>query len=195
MKSIQSVVVVMGGLFFSSSIFAGVYKCSDGLGNTSYQANPCAEENTAVEINVKTGGATDLSIKEKKKEIDAEFKKQQEDKNQKLIELEVKRKKDAAEQSALNQQLIKDNPIQYSAFAIPPYRSEKLPVLVKTYEMRLPEIEKFRRFAAKKALGTGECVRVESDELSVKSSSEQLVFSVDCSSAKTFYFNEKELSE
>jgi hypothetical protein len=67
--------------------------------------------------------------------------------------------------------------------------------VVKHYETRLPEIEKFRRLAAKKALATGECVRVESDELSAKSSSEQLVFSVDCSSAKTFYFNEKELAE
>lgn len=195
MKLIQSVVLVMGGLFFSSSILAGVYKCSDELGNTSYQANPCAEENTAVEINVKTGGATDLSIEQRKKEIDAELIKQQEAKNQKLIELDAKRKKDAAEQSALNQQLIKDNPIQYSPFAIPPYRFDRMSAVVRSYGTRLPEIEKFRRLAAKKALATGECVRVEADELSVKSSPEQLVFSVDCSSAKTFYFNEKELLE
>ncbi|MCK5830187.1 MAG: DUF4124 domain-containing protein [Methylococcales bacterium] len=199
MKLIQSVIVIIGGLFFSGSIFAGVYKCSDGQGNTSYQARPCAEEKKAIEINVKTGGAIDLSLKEKEdkkeKELDAEQKKQLEANNQKSIELEEKRKKDTAEQSALNQQLIKDNPIQYSAFAIPPYRSDRMPPIVKLYQSRLPEIEKFRRYAAKKALATGECLRVESDELSGKSSPEQLVFSVDCSSAQTFYFNEKELTE
>lgn len=195
MKLIQLVVAGIGLMFFSGSLLAGVYRCSDGQGNTSYQSKPCAKTNRGVEINVKTGGTTDLSLKQKKKERENELKKQKETTKQNLIELEAKRKKEAAEQSALNQQLIKDNPIQYSPFAIPPYRADRMSSIVKLYETRLPEIEKLRRFAAKKALATGKCIRVESDELSEKSSVEQMVFSVDCSSAKTFYFNEKELSE
>ena len=37
------------------------------------------------------------------------------------------------------------------------------------YESRLPEIERFRRQAAQKALETGKCQRVEADELNSKS--------------------------
>lgn len=197
MKLIQSIIAILAMTLFSGSILAGVYKCTDDKGNTAYQAAPCAEENVASEINIKTGGHTDLSVKrkqeEEKEELDLELQKKQEAEKQKKIELEEKRKKDAAEQSALNQQLIRDNHIQFSAFAIPPYKFDKLSAFVKQFEARLPEIEKFRRLAAQKALSTGECIRVEGDELSVKSKADQLVFKVDCSSAKKFFFNESEL--
>lgn len=195
MRLIQSIIFMASTTLFSSSVLAGIYKCSDDQGNTSYQAKPCADEKKAIEIDVKTGSSTDLSIQKKKKEKELELKKQQEIDHQKLIELESRRKREAKEQSALNQQLVKNNPIQYSAFSIPPYRTDRLSDVVKLYEAKLPEIEKLRRFAAKKALASGECERVEASHLSVKSSAEQLVFSVDCSSAKTFYFNEQELLE
>ncbi len=193
MKLIQSVVFMVSTTLFTTSVSAGIYKCSDDQGNTSYQAKPCAEEKKAIEIDVKTGGSTDLSIQKKKKEKELALKKQEEIDRQKLMELEARRKKNAKEQSALNQQLVKDNPIQYSAFSIPPYRVDRLPDVVKLYEARLPEIEKLRRFAAKKALATGGCERVEASHLSVKSAADQLVFSVDCSSASTFFFNEQKL--
>lgn len=193
MKLIQSIVVMFATMLFSYNSFAGVFKCTDIQGNTTYQSIPCAEENKAVEIDVKTGGSTDMATKLKDKELDQLEQQQQLAEQQKLIELETKRKKDAKEQSTINQQLIKNNPVQFSAYAIPPYAPDKLPALVKLYEQRLPEIEKFRRLAAQKALATGNCIRVEDDQLSIKSTQEKLVFSVDCSSAKVFHFDESEL--
>ena len=197
MKLIQPIIAILATTLFSGSVIAGVYKCTDAQGNTSYQSSPCAEEKIAAEIDLKTGGHTDLTAKEKlqqeEKELDLELQKQQEVEKKKQLDLIAKRKKDAAEQSAINQQLIKDNHIQFSAFAIPPYKFDKLPALVKQFETRLPEIEKFRRLAAHKALATGECIRVEVDELSIKSQIGQLVISVDCSSGKNFHFNESEL--
>lgn len=195
MKLAQSIVVMFATTFFSNNLLAGVFKCTDGQGNTSYQSAPCAKAHKALEIDINTGGSTDLTIQLKQKEADIALKKQQETEQKNKIALEAKRNNDATEQSAINQQLIKNNPIQYTAFAIPPYLADKLPPLVKEYETRLPDIEKFRRLAAQKALATGDCRRVESDVLSVKSTIDQLVFSVDCSSAKTFYFNETELSK
>ncbi|MCF6202096.1 MAG: DUF4124 domain-containing protein [Methylococcaceae bacterium] len=192
MKFIQPVMMICITLF-STSVLAGIYKCTDDRGNTSYQAKPCSGEKKAIEIDVKTGSSTNLSVLKKKKEKELELKKRQEIDRQKLIELEAGRKRDAKEQSSLNQQLVKNNPIQYSAFSIPPYRIDRLSDIVKEYETKLPDIEKLRRFAAKKALASGECMRVEASHLSKKSSDDQLVFSVDCSSANTFYFNEQEL--
>ena len=197
MKLIQSVIVILAISLFSGSLLAGVYKCTDAQGNTTYQSAPCTEEKLAAEIDLKTGGQTDLTAKErqqqKEDELGLELKNQQEQEKQKQLELIAKRKNDTAKQSTLNQQLIKNNPLQFSAFAIPPYDFDKLPPLVKQLEARLPEIEKLRRLAAQKALATGECTRVESDELSIKSKAEQLVILVGCSSAKTFLFNETEL--
>jgi hypothetical protein len=194
MKLIQFTVMLATALF-SNTLLAGVYKCTDAEGNTSYQSSPCAKENKAVEINIQTGGSTDLSDKDQQKTKDLELEKQQKKELENKLALEAKLKKDTAEQSALNQQLIKNNPIQYTAFAIPPYIIGKLPELVKPYESRLPEIEKNRRLAAQKALATGECIRVESDELSAKSKPDNIVISIDCSSAKTFYYSEAELSK
>jgi hypothetical protein len=197
MKLVPSMVSLLALVLLSGSALAGVYKCTDSQGKTAYQSSPCAEEKTALEIDLKTGGATDLAARVKQKEQEKELKQQKELEQQ--IELEkqqakeAKRIKDASEQSAINQQQIKDNPVQYSAFAIPPYRHDKLPALVKKFEARLPEIEKFRRLAAQKALATGECNRVESDELSAASQPNQLIFSIDCSTAKNFQYNEAEL--
>lgn len=193
MRLVTNYIAILVFLGCSNTVLAGVYKCTDDQGNTSYQAAPCAQEKEALEINIKTGGLTDLSLEKQRQQENVELKKQQEAEQQAKIAKEAKRVKDAAEQSALNQQLIKDNPIQYTAFAIPPYKPDSLSSLVKQYEARLPEIEKFRRIAAQKALATGECKRVEADELSVKSSRDKLVISIDCSTAKTFFFNEQEL--
>lgn len=182
---------------FSSHSQAGVYKCIDGGGKTSYQAIPCADEKASIEVNVKTGGLTDLGAKLEKQEQEGELKKQQVVEQQAEVQEKIakdkKRKMDTIEQSAINQQLVKNNPVQFSAFAIPPYEYGKLPSLVKSLEARLPEIEKLRRVAAQKALATGLCGRVESDQLSAKSKMDKLVFSVDCSSAQNFQFNEIEL--
>lgn len=190
MKLFRSVFVFVSMLCLSPSASAGVFKCTDVQGNTSYQAAPCAEENSAAEINIKTGGSVDLSNERSKQEEEL---KQQQDKINSDKELEETRVKEAKHQSALNQQLIQNNPIQFTAFSIPPYLPEKLSELVKPFEARLPEIEKFRRFAAQKALASGECKRVESDQLSIKSTLDVLVFSIDCSTAKTFTYNETEL--
>ena len=193
MKLVQAIAVMLVTAFFSGASYSGVYKCTDEQGNTAYQSSPCALEKNALEIDIRTGGQTDLSLQLKQKKREQEEQKQKAAEQKAKIEREAQRKKDLAEQSKINQQLIKNNPIQYTAFAIPPYTPDKLPELVKQHEARLPEIEKFRRLAAQKALATGECKRVEAADLSVKSKHEQLVFSINCSSAKTFFFNEAEL--
>lgn len=193
MKLVQSIVVMLVAALFSGTSYSGVYKCTDDLGNTAYQSSPCAEEKNALEIDVKTGGQTDLSLQLKQKKQEMEEQKQQEVEQKATLERDAQRKKDLAEQSEINRQLIKNNTIQFTAFAIPPYTLDNIPEHVKQYKERLPEIEKFRRLSAQKALTTGECKRVEAASLSVKSKPDQLVFSVDCSTAKTFYFNEVEL--
>ncbi len=193
MKLAQVIATILATALYSGNSLAGVFKCTDEWGKTTYQSDPCTKETKAIEMNIKTGKQTNLADAEKKKALETELKKQQEVIQKQLDEMEGQRKIDAAEQSAQNQLLIKNNPIQYSAYAIPPYLSGKLPALVKQYENRLPDIEKFRRLAALKALATGECKRVEADKLSEQSKADLLVFSVDCSSAKRFNFNETEL--
>lgn len=195
MKLVQTLIALLATTLFSGSILAGAYKCTDEEGNTSYQSSPCAIENTGAKINMKTGGLTDLSIEQKKNELAQEIRTQQAAEQLKQQEQAAQRKQLALMESSLNQQLIKEHPRQFSAFAIPPYTSDKLPTLVKQYEFRLPDIERFRRLAAQKALASGECLRVESDQLSSKSTAKQLVISIDCSTAKSFHFNETELSK
>ncbi len=195
MKLIQAFAIILSTIFFTVNSFAGVFKCTDASGKTAYQSDPCTRANKAIEMDIKTGKQTDVADREKEKLLEADLIKQQEVIEKQLVEMKKKRIKDAADQSAQNQQLIKNNPVQYSAFAIPPYLSGKLSDLVKQYEDRLPEIEKFRRLAAIKALATGECKRVESDVLSEQSTSDLLVFAVDCSSARRFHFNETVLVE
>jgi hypothetical protein len=147
---------------------------------------------------VKTGGSTDLNEQEnqqaltqQEQEAKEALKKQEEEQAvQKLAQL----KQNALDESAKNQFLIKNNPQKFSAFAIPPYKFDDLPPLVKTYQSKLPEIEHMRRQAAEKSLATGQCGRVESVELSEKSTADGLIILVDCSSAKKFYVSEQELA-
>ncbi|MDO9104782.1 MAG: DUF4124 domain-containing protein [Methylovulum sp.] len=183
---------------FSTCATAEVYKCTDADGKKVYRSHPCESGYNNEEIDLKTGSTTDLDELQKQALL-----KQQEEQakleQQKLAEqLAEQRKqamlKEAADESQKNQQFIKNNPGKFSAFAIPPYAPDKLTALVKRYETRLPEIERMRRAAAENALATGECTRVEAVELNEKSTPTSLVFLVDCSSAKSFYFNEQELA-
>lgn len=185
-------------LFFVNVATAGIYKCTDPAGNTKYLSKPCAEGDKNIEINLKTGASTDLneklSLEElKKKEEQAKIEKEQRQ-QQELKEKEERLISDANKESAKNQFLIKNNPEKYSAYAIPPYLPGQLPALVKTYQDRLPEIERMRRQASEKALQSGQCTRVESVELNIKSNKNALVFLIDCSSGKHFYYSEQELA-
>ncbi len=179
--------------------WAGVYKCTDAAGHNYYQSSPCTEEHKAVQMNTKTGSSVDLNAKEQQEAQAAAQKKQQElqqqaDEQAKLDAI-AQRKKQTQEQAALTQAMTKQNPKQFSAYAIPAYNPDKLPPLVKQYEERLPDIEKFRRLAAQKALANGQCERVEADELHSKSTKETLVFLVNCSSGASLYFNETDLAQ
>ncbi|MEI8570994.1 DUF4124 domain-containing protein [Methylomonas sp. LW13] len=193
----------MKNLFFvfalclSADSWAGVFKCTDASGHTNYQSSPCTVEHKAVQMNTKTGSSVDLNALERQQAAEAELKKQQsaqeQAEHQAKLDAIAKNKQDARVQSEMTQTLIKQNPMQFSAFAIPPYDPEKLPAQVKPFETRLPDVEKFRRLAAQKALASGECQRIETDELTGKSKPDQLNFLINCSSGKTFLFNEADL--
>jgi Domain of unknown function (DUF4124) len=186
------------GLLVSMPLSAGVYKCTDGSGKKIYRSVPCVEGQKKVELNVKTGGSTDLNAKENEQALSqqeqeaktAQKKQEEEQAQQKLTQL----KQNSTDESAKNQFLVKNNPQKYSAFAIPPYKYDDLTPLVKAYQNRLPDIERMRRQAAEKSVATGQCGRVESVELSDKSTADGLVILVDCSSAKKFYVSEQELA-
>lgn len=186
-------------LCLSFDVAAGVYKCTDAQGRTDYRASPCTEDHKAVQINTKTGSKVDLNeLEQQKAQADAEKKQlesQQKAEEQARLDAIALRKQQAREQSQITLDLIKKNSLQFSAFAIPPYDPEKLPQGVKPFEDRLADIEKYRRLAALKALATGQCQRVEADELSGKSTHEQLLFLVNCSSGHSFSYNEAELQE
>jgi hypothetical protein len=189
--------VFVFALCLSVDSWAGVYKCTDASGHTDYQSSPCAQEHKSIQMNPKTGGSVDLTAKEQQQALSTEQQKQQEQQKQaeeqaKLDEI-AQRKKLAQAESELTQTLIKQNPLQFSAYAIPAYDPDKLSGLVKQFELRLPEIEKFRRLAAQKALASGKCQRVEADELNQKSTQELLVFLINCSTGTSFHFNETEL--
>lgn len=179
--------------------WAGVYKCTDSDGRTHYQSSPCIEQDKAVQINTKTGSKVDLDALQKaqaevvqqQKQLQAE----QQAAEQARLDAIAQRKQLAREQNELTQVMIKQNPTQFSAYAIPVYDPENLPDLVKPFEERLPDIEKFRRLAAQKALAIGRCSRVEADELNAKSTKAQLVILINCSSGASYYFNESELTE
>jgi Domain of unknown function (DUF4124) len=185
------------GLLFSVQLSAGVYKCTDASGNKIYRSKPCAEGQSKVELNVKTGGSTDLNEKENQQALSQQEQEAKEAQKkleeQELLQKQTVFKQNALDESAKNQFLIKNNPQKFSAFAIPPYKFDDLTPLVKTYQNRLPDIERMRRLAAEKVLATGQCGRVESVELNQKSAKNALVFLVDCSSAKKFYVSEQEL--
>lgn len=177
--------------------WAGVFKCTDATGHTNYQSSPCTEQHKAVQMNTKTGSSIDLNALERQQAADAEQKKQQslqeQAEQQAKLDAIAKTKQEARAQSELTQALIKQNPMQFSAFAIPVYDPDKLPGQLKPFESRLPDVEKFRRLAAQKALASGECQRIEADELTAKSKLDQLTFLINCSTGKTFYFSESDL--
>lgn len=187
------------GIIFSAFANAGVYKCTDGYGKTVYRANPCAPGQGIIQINIKTGTTTDLTEEQKLSDLkdkEAQAKLEEEKLKQQQLEQKLaKIKQDAKDESAKNQFLIKNNPKTFSPFAIPPYKPDELPALVKNYQDRLPDIERMRRISAEKALASNQCGRVESVELNIKSTNEALVFLIDCSSAKKFYFTEQELAK
>jgi len=188
--------LILGSLF-SAYASAGIYKCKDTNGNTEYRSSPCEIGHSNVEINIKTGTNTDLDEKNNQqalaqKEQQAALEKQRLEQEQ-LLRKQANLNKEAVNESAKNQFLIKNNPGKFSAYAIPPYLPGKLSDLVKTYQSRLPEIERLRRQAAEKALASGQCIRVESVELHSKSTKDALMFLINCSSGKSFYFKEQEL--
>jgi hypothetical protein len=184
---------------FSVPASAGVYKCTAADGNTVYQSSPCDAGQSKKAINTKTGVSTDLDA-EQNKQLSEQNKQQVDIEKQKAEEAQLAQKLEQLKQDALkerekNQLLIKNNPKQFSAYAIPPYLPDALPTLAKTFQDRLPDIERLRRQAAEKALASGECGRVEADELNLKSTKDALVILVDCSSGKSFYFAEQELGK
>jgi len=187
------------GCLFAAHATAGIYKCTDAGGNTKYLSKPCSQGDKNIAINLKTGATTDLNEKQSQEEL--KQKEEQEKTDQEKLEEQAQRQKeeklisDANQESAKNQFLIKNNPQTYSAYAIPPYIHNQLPALVKTYQDRLPDIERMRRQAAEKALKSGQCARVESSELNIKSNKQGLVFLIDCSTGKHFYFTEQELAK
>ena len=188
--------LILGSLF-SACAPAGIYKCTDANGNTEYRSSPCEKGDGNVELNIKAGTYTDIDDKNNQQALTE--KEQQEALEKQKLEQEQSLKKqaninrEAIIESAKNQFLIKNNPDKFSAYAIPPYVSEKLPDLVKPYQARLPEIERLRRQAAEKALATNRCIRVESVELNSISTKDALMFSINCSSGKSFHFKEQEL--
>jgi len=189
----RTVLFILGSLF-STCALAGIYKCTDVNGKTDYQAKPCSAEHKTVQINVKTGGSTTEPDQEKQKQ-DLAKKEQDESLEQaQILKKQAQLKQDALSESAKNQFLIKNNPERFSAFSIPPYDPDQLPDLAKNYQTRLPDIERLRRQAAEKALVSNQCTRVEASELDGKSEKRALVFSVSCSSGKSFYFTEQELT-
>lgn len=190
--------LVLFGVFYAVSASAGVYKCTDSNGNTSYQTKACDVEVNAAALNLKSGSATDLE--EIRKAEALEKAKHQEQHRQKVLEMMLLAQQqeqlniDTINEGAKNQELIKNNPQHYSAYAIPPYSGNNSPVLVGSFADRLPEIERFRRKAAQLALAQGQCDRVEASELNIKSTQDNLVFLVDCSNAQRLYFEEANLS-
>jgi hypothetical protein len=192
-------VLLILGCILSNYAIAGIYKCTDNSGNTKYLSKPCAEGDKNIEINLKTGSKTDLD----EKQSEEESKKNQELAKSELEKLEEQAKikkqellfKAALDESKKNQIHIKNNPQQYSAFAIPPYLPTQLSALVKIHQDRLPDIERMRRQASEKALQSDQCTRVESSELNNKSTKDALVFYIICSSGKNLYISEQELAQ
>ncbi|PKM10769.1 MAG: DUF4124 domain-containing protein [Gammaproteobacteria bacterium HGW-Gammaproteobacteria-10] len=182
------------GILFSHSTFAGVYKCIGAEGNTSYQTKPCGSGEQTIEINFKTGEAIDKQFEMAKQVEDLEKQKLQE---QARLEEEQRRQQliiDAKAETEKNQFLIKSDTSRFSAYAIPPYEPGKLSSLVTKFEERLPDIERMRRLAALKVLDTKQCSRVEASELNIKSTQEKLLFLVNCSNGQGIYLSEDQLN-
>lgn len=182
-------VVMLSTLFFTGPLYAGVYKCTDALGKTTYQSQPCQAEKESAEIDLKTG--TLITHEAEKRQRALELKKERE-------QMELQRRREqlieaTREQSEINQELIKNNPTRFTAYAIPPYTERDHPDFIDFFNWRMPDIERYRRKAAERVLQQGLCARVEASELNMRSQSDNLVFLVDCSSGKSFFFDERQL--
>jgi hypothetical protein len=189
------------GCLLSFYVYAdnNVYKCVDSNGKKNYQSHPCAEGVTNSTLNIKTGSSTNLDEEQKKQEL-----KQQEEQakleSENLSKQQLKEKQEAVNKEAKTvsdetQKMIKENPKKFSPGAVLPYTPDKLSALVKKHQERLADIERLRRTVAEKALNSGECERVEASELDDKSTQESLVFSVNCSTGKSFSFTEQDLKK
>lgn len=192
--------IIIMGYLLSSYAYANknIYKCVEPpTGKKSYQSGTCAEGQINNTLNIETGDSIDLDELQKQQNTiqQKEQSKQEEQKlsKQQLIEKQEAINKEAIAESAATQILIKSDPKQFSAFAIPPYVPNNLTELVKPHQERLPDIERLRRVAAQKALATNLCNRVEASELDVKSTKILLSFLINCSSGKAFYYTEQDL--
>ncbi len=181
-------------LLFSSYTFAGVYKCIDNNDRITYQNQPCAEQALASEIDLTSGANISLEEERRRIQLAREKREQEEIAQRKIAEQQARLLQESIAETRINQQFIKDHPKQFSAFAIPPYTEGDRPALVEDFQARLPEIERLRRKAALYVLDGGNCGRVEASELNSRSSSDNLVFLVDCSSGLQTYVEEKQLS-
>ena len=180
------------GSLFSVGAFAGIYKCTNVEGKINYQSKPCDPEHNTLQINVKTGSSTEF---DQQKQLVAQQEQNEKTEQEQIVKKQTQLKQDTLTESAKNQFLIKNNPEKFSAFSIPPYDPDQIPDWVQNYRNRLPEIERLRRQAAEKALASEQCPRVEAVELHSKSTKKALVFSIDCSNGKIFYFTEQELAK
>ncbi len=194
----MKLIVLISSFLFAGFANAGVYKCIDSEGKKSYQNSPCKQNASAAELNLATGG--EVAIDEKRKQeillqqrkaeekarLEAKKRQEQQLKQQRIAAIEEENKK--------NLEIIKNNPGKFTAFAIPPYTLEDHPSLIDDFIERLPEILKFRRLAAKKALFSGKCDRVEASELNLRSTKKNMVFLVECSNTRRIYLNETELN-
>lgn len=193
--------LIIFGCFVSSYVFAAnsIYKCVDAAGKKNYQSTPCRPGFSNTTLNIATGSSTNLDEEKKQQELkqQTEQAKLEEQKmtEQQRAERQANINKEAIAESENNQILIRSEPQKYSAFAIPPYIPDKLSDVVKPFQDRLASIERFRRSAAQKALASSQCERVEASELDVKSTKEMLHFLVNCSTGKTFNFNEQDLQK
>lgn len=191
--------LIVLGCFISFHVCATnkVYKCVDATGKKEYQSRPCEEGLIKSTINISTGSSTNLDEEQKQKELKEKEEQAKLLQEKRIVQEQLEKRarinKEAIAESENNQALIKSNPKQYSAFAIPPYAPNNLSDLVTKFQDRLAEIERLRRAAAQKALATNQCERIESVELSDKSTKDVLSFLINCSTGKSFIFTEQEL--
>lgn len=189
----MNILALILGIFFSTTSFAEIYKCTNANGKTNYQERPCDSSFKTTQLHFKTGNSSsEIDIDAQQQELtdkEAIEKLEEEKQLKKLTQL----KQDAMAESAKNQFLVKNNPEKFSIYSIPPYDFDQLSPLVQNYQSRLPDVEKLRRYAAEKALESDHCNRVEASELEEKSNKKSLFFAVSCSSGKIFQFSEQEL--
>ena len=70
------------------------------------------------------------------------------------------------------------------------YTVDQYPKTVAEFGPRLPEIERHKEAALRKALDTGRCDFAEIVELSTRSTIDNLIYWVDCENGERFWFDE-----